>query len=33
MGSAGGVLRVGMVSPYSLSVPGGVQAQVLGLAR
>ena len=26
-------LRVGMVCPYSLSVPGGVQAQVLGLAR
>lgn len=28
-----GPLRVGMVCPYSLSVPGGVQAQVLGLAR
>ena len=27
------LLRVGMVCPYSLSVPGGVQAQVLGLAR
>jgi phosphatidylinositol alpha-mannosyltransferase len=27
------VLRVGLVCPYSLSVPGGVQAQVLGLAR
>ena len=27
------VLRVGMVCPYSLSVPGGVQAQVMGLAR
>ena len=26
-------LRVGLVCPYSLSVPGGVQAQVLGLAR
>jgi len=26
-------LRVGMVCPYSLSIPGGVQAQVLGLAR
>jgi len=26
-------LRVGLVSPYDLSVPGGVQAQVLGLAR
>ncbi len=28
-----GPLRIGLVSPYSLSVPGGVQAQVLGLAR
>jgi phosphatidylinositol alpha-mannosyltransferase len=28
-----GPLRVGMVCPYSLSIPGGVQAQVLGLAR
>lgn len=27
------MLRVGMVSPYSLSVPGGVQAQAMGLAR
>ncbi len=27
------VLRVGMVSPYSLSIPGGVQAQAMGLAR
>lgn len=26
-------LRVGMICPYSLSVPGGVQAQVMGLAR
>ena len=26
-------LRVGMVCPYSLSIPGGVQAQVLGLSR
>lgn len=26
-------LRVGMVSPYSLTIPGGVQAQVMGLAR
>jgi phosphatidyl-myo-inositol alpha-mannosyltransferase len=26
-------LRIGMVFPYSLSIPGGVQAQVLGLAR
>ena len=28
-----GPLRVGMVCPYSMSIPGGVQAQVLGLAR
>lgn len=28
-----GPLRVGMVCPYSLSIPGGVQAQVLSLAR
>jgi phosphatidylinositol alpha-mannosyltransferase len=27
------LLRVGMFSPYSLSVPGGVQAQAMGLAR
>lgn len=27
------MLRIGMVSPYSLTVPGGVQQQVLGLAR
>jgi phosphatidyl-myo-inositol alpha-mannosyltransferase len=26
-------LRVGLVSPYDLSIPGGVQAQVLGLAQ
>ena len=26
-------LRIGIVCPYSLTVPGGVQAQVLGLAR
>jgi phosphatidylinositol alpha-mannosyltransferase len=26
-------VRVGIISPYSLTVPGGVQAQVLGLAR
>ncbi len=26
-------MRIAIVSPYSLSVPGGVQAQVLGLAR
>ncbi len=28
-----GPLRVGMVCPFSLSVPGGVQAQVMGLSR
>ena len=27
------LMRVGLVSPYSLSLPGGVQGQVLGLAR
>lgn len=26
-------LRIGLVCPYSLSLPGGVQSQVLGLAR
>src|SRR4051812_30578472 len=26
-------LRVGMVCPYSLTIPGGVQMQVIGLAR
>ncbi len=26
-------MRVGIISPYSLTLPGGVQAQVLGLAR
>jgi phosphatidylinositol alpha-mannosyltransferase len=26
-------MRVGMISPYSLTVPGGVQQQILGLAR
>lgn len=26
-------MRIGMFSPYSLSIPGGVQGQVLGLAR
>src|SRR5882724_2650474 len=26
-------MRVGIISPYSLSLPGGVQAQVLALAR
>jgi phosphatidyl-myo-inositol alpha-mannosyltransferase len=35
MGAAqrGGPLRVGIVCPYSLDVPGGVQAHVIGLAR
>lgn len=32
-GQVAPVMRVGMVCPYSMSVPGGVQAQVLGLAR
>ncbi len=32
-GAASKLMRVGMVCPYSLSIPGGVQAQVLGLAR
>jgi phosphatidylinositol alpha-mannosyltransferase len=33
-GAAGGPrLRIGLVCPYSLSIPGGVQSQVLGLAR
>lgn len=27
------MVRIGIVSPYSLTVPGGVQAQVFGLAR
>jgi phosphatidylinositol alpha-mannosyltransferase len=27
------MLRIGMVCPYSLTIPGGVQQQVLGLAR
>jgi phosphatidylinositol alpha-mannosyltransferase len=27
------MLRIGMVSPYSLTIPGGVQQQVLGLSR
>lgn len=27
------MLRIGMVCPYSLTIPGGVQSQVLGLAR
>lgn len=26
-------MRIGIISPYSLTVPGGVQGQVLGLAR
>ncbi|MCX6526806.1 MAG: glycosyltransferase family 4 protein [Actinobacteria bacterium] len=29
----GGMLRIGMICPYSLTIPGGVQHQVLGLAR
>jgi phosphatidyl-myo-inositol alpha-mannosyltransferase len=29
----GGVVRIGLICPYSLTVPGGVQYQVLGLAR
>lgn len=29
----GVVLRIGMLCPYSLTLPGGVQMQVLGLAR
>lgn len=33
LGPALSSLRVGLVSPYDLSLPGGVQAQVLGLAR
>lgn len=28
-----GALRVGIISPYSLTLPGGVQSQVLSLAR
>jgi len=27
------VVRIGIISPYSLSLPGGVQGQILGLAR
>ncbi|MGZ6987320.1 MAG: glycosyltransferase family 4 protein, partial [Ilumatobacteraceae bacterium] len=30
---SGRLLRVAMICPYSLSVPGGVQAQVMGLSR
>ena len=29
----GGVVRIGIVCPYSLDVPGGVQSHVLDLAR
>jgi phosphatidylinositol alpha-mannosyltransferase len=32
-GTVRSIVRVGLVCPYSLSVPGGVQEQVLGLAR
>ena len=28
-----GAVRIGMISPYSLTLPGGVQGQILGLAR
>jgi phosphatidylinositol alpha-mannosyltransferase len=28
-----GPVRIGMICPYSLTVPGGVQGQILGLAR
>ena len=31
--SHGPNLRIGIVCPYSLSIPGGVQAQAMGLAR
>ena len=33
MTQPGRALRIGLVCPYSLSLPGGVQSQVLGLAR
>ncbi|SVA71979.1 uncharacterized protein METZ01_LOCUS124833, partial [marine metagenome] len=26
-------VRIGLICPYSLTLPGGVQGQVLGLAR
>ena len=29
----GGAVRIGIVCPYSLDVPGGVQSHVLDLAR
>jgi len=32
-GRRANMLRVAMISPYSLTIPGGVQHQVLGLAR
>src|SRR5205807_2468173 len=28
-----GLVRIGLVAPYSLTIPGGVQGQVMGLAR
>lgn len=31
--TTGTTMRVGIICPYSLSVPGGVQAQALGMAR
>src|SRR4029453_12467444 len=33
MPTPGRSMRIGLVCPYSLTVPGGVQGQVLGLAR
>jgi phosphatidylinositol alpha-mannosyltransferase len=33
VGSPDDRLRIGLVSPYSLTIPGGVQQQVLGLGR
>jgi len=33
IGDSQSMLRIGMVCPYSLTIPGGVQHQVLGLAR
>jgi phosphatidylinositol alpha-mannosyltransferase len=31
--TSGGMMRIGIVCPYSLTVPGGVQMQALGMAR
>lgn len=33
MSGGGSPLRIGLVCPYSVTIPGGVQGQVLGLAR